>query len=493
MFIFSLIFSLLLSCSADQDVFNDAIEKDIIQNAEEEPVSDSNNPDIVINDEVSSELKAFPTAEGYGKFSTGGRGGDVYRVTNLNDSGAGSFRDACEAAGPRTVIFDIDGEIALNSPVNITNDNITIAPQTAPGDGVVITLKGLDEPVLQIDASDVIIRYLRIRHSLEYVGSSSGADGIYIASGSNIIIDHCSVTWASDEQISITEYTDTPIRNVTVQNCIIGEGFTGSSKGSLATGDLDGITYYRNYFVHSNLRNPQISSDWNYPLGNRLAEVINNVVYHYKYAFSMYNNQGPGEYWVNYIGNLHTQPDGSSSSRRAASIYNNYDWEQSGNTSREFKLYVLDNKDSFRKLDNEDEWAITQGEDGVENVDILGARNRQSLTPFPTQIVNDNIQLTPAYLVWDEIGSTVGASLPMRDEVDTYLVNDFNEGNHRDSAYVSHSLPIMTQGTPKVDSDGDGIPDDFEIAMGSNPNIANNNDDLDGDGYTNLEEYINNN
>ncbi len=481
----------LIGCSKENDVFVEALEQNIEENIEKDKESNDENDDPIVDDTVSDNLKAFPTAEGFGKFATGGRGGEVYKVTNLNDSGPGSLRDAV-SQGNRIILFTQGGNISLSSPLYITNDNITIAGQSAPGGGIALNINGQDLPVMEISANNVVIRYLRVRHSLEYVGSSSGADGIHIAGGENIIIDHCSVTWASDENIAITQYTNRLTRNVTIQNCIIGEGFTGSSKGALITGDLDFITFYRNFFTMNEIRSPQIASDWDYPNSDRYSEVINNVVYDYKEATRIRNNQGSGRYLVNVVSNFYEQPSGVTSSRRAVPIYDHYDWVNAGNEAEEIEVYVENNIDSFRSSDGQDEWDITQGEDGTQNRNVLGDKaTQQSSAPYTSWILDNQSLVVDAFSVWDNINQNVGASLPQRDTADLTLIDDYNSGYNRDSSYTTHEFPVLSNGTAPEDTDNDGMPDDWENANGFDPSSQDGHLDADGDGYTNIEEYLN--
>lgn len=170
---------------------------------------------------MADGLKAFPTAEGYGKFTVGGRGGDVYEVTNLNDSGEGSLRHAVEAEGPRTVVFRVSGTIDLKKKLTIRNPYITIAGQTAPGDGICIK-----RYPLSIAADEVIIRYIRVRLGNESGGSD---DALSCRGRKNIILDHVSASWSIDETMSVYH-----CKNVTIQWCMITESLFGSNhvKGS---------------------------------------------------------------------------------------------------------------------------------------------------------------------------------------------------------------------------------------------------------------------
>ena len=219
---------------------------------------------------------AFPSAEGYGKYAIGGRGGAVYEVTNLNDSGEGSLRAAVEASGPRTVVFRVSGNIELESPIRIKNPYITIAGQTAPGSGIC-----LKNHQLSIDADHVIIRYIRVR-----LGDESGKD--YDAIGSrytkHIILDHISSSWSVDECVSIYHCD-----SITVQWCIVSESMSKSNhiKGSHGFGGIWGSnygSYHHNLLAHHSSRNPRMAS------GSGNTDYRNNVIYNWGYQ-SLYGGE----------------------------------------------------------------------------------------------------------------------------------------------------------------------------------------------------------
>lgn len=221
---------------------------------------------------MADGLKAFPTAEGYGKFTVGGRGGDVYEVTNLNDSGEGSLRHAVEAEGPRTVVFRVSGTIDLKKKLTIRNPYITIAGQTAPGDGICIK-----RYPLSIAADEVIIRYIRVR-----LGNESGGndDALSCRGRKNIILDHVSASWSIDETMSVYH-----CKNVTIQWCMITESLFGSNhvKGSHGFGGIWGSdlsTYHHNLIAHHSSRNPRWAS------GGGRNDYRNNVVYNWGYNSS---------------------------------------------------------------------------------------------------------------------------------------------------------------------------------------------------------------
>lgn len=218
----------------------------------------------------NAQQLALPAAEGYGKFTKGGRGGVVYEVTNLNDSGEGSLRVAVEAEGPRTVVFKVSGTIDLQSRLEIKNPYITIAGQTAPGDG--ITLKRY--PIM-IRADEVIIRYIRVR-----LGDETGLSDDAISSRytKNIILDHVSASWSIDETLSIYH-----CKNITVQWCVISESLyesnhsKGSNHGYVGIWGSDYGTYHHNLIAHHSSRNPRFAS------GCENTDYRNNVLYNWGY------------------------------------------------------------------------------------------------------------------------------------------------------------------------------------------------------------------
>ncbi|MGB8359464.1 MAG: pectate lyase, partial [Bacteroidales bacterium] len=198
---------------------------------------------------------AFPGAEGFGANTIGGRGGRVIEVTNLNDSGSGSLREAVEAEGPRIIVFRVSGTIAQKTILRIYNPYITIAGQTAPGDGIC-----LKDNELEIAADQVVVRYIRSRAGDRV---SKENHGINIVAGKNIIVDHCSTSWAIDETLSAT--TRGHLGNLSVQWCIISESLNNSrhSKGPHGYGSLirggwgNGYTFHHNLYAHNSARNPR--------------------------------------------------------------------------------------------------------------------------------------------------------------------------------------------------------------------------------------------
>lgn len=220
------------------------------------------------------QVLAFPGAEGFGRNASGGRGGEVYHVTNLNDSGEGSLRDAVSKPD-RIVVFDVAGIINLES-VLVFSSNLTVAAQTAPGDGIVL----YGDRVSFSGAKNVICRYLRVRMGRQ---GPDGKDAAGLASGSNMIFDHLSVTWGRDENFSIN---GNDAYDITIQNSIIGQGLQNHSCGGLMqTTTQHGITLYRNLYIDNKTRNPKVKG---------LNQFVNNVVYNWGEG-AAYNMSGDSE------------------------------------------------------------------------------------------------------------------------------------------------------------------------------------------------------
>ncbi|NIM96226.1 MAG: hypothetical protein GTO18_21215 [Anaerolineales bacterium] len=409
-------------------------------------------------------IPAFPGAEGFGASSIGGRGGRVIEVTNLNESGPGSLRAAIEAEGPRIVVFRIGGTIELASSLRIKNPFITIAGQTAPGDGITLKNGSSNKTALTIQTHDVIVRYIRARP-----GAGGEGDGINILNNSayNVIVDHCSVSWAVDENMS-TWYDP---HDITIQWCIIAEGLHDSthSKGPHSKGILLGsdgsrnISLHHNLFAHNDERSPRIKTAG-------LVDVVNNVIYNYGGAAGYITNDF-ADLPVNYIGNYVIQgPD--SNTRR-------YEVEISPLSNHAISLYVEGNIGPHRSDDSLDQRLVVNPDDWQ-----YLTSNRHAAPPITTIYAFD---------AYDQILASAGASFPTRDAVDERVVNDVI---NRTGSIINHpsevgGWPSLKPGTAPLDSDHDGMPDTWETERGLNPQQDDSALDRDGDGYTNIEEYIN--
>lgn len=401
-------------------------------------------------------LAAFPGAVGFGKNATGGRGGTVIQVTNLNDSGSGSLRAALEAKGARTVVFRVGGTINLNSGIHISNGNLTIAGETAPGGGILI--KG---NVVQVEANNVIIRYIRFR-----LGSSAPSDtdafSITAWGGEtveNIIIDHCSFSWGVDENFNIrgSDLNSSVVRNITVQNSVISE----CGYGVLLYQNVQNVSFFQNLLAFNAERN--IRANYGFE-GVFKFEMVNNLIYGYS--------------------NSATNP---SNGQKYTILNNKYKLSTSFTYTHDKNAVGASAPDSGVP----DSWtyAYIDGNILPSGWNLTASRVDPYIksTPYATSGLTSIAY--PANSIEDKILSHVGASLPTRDAVDTRIVNSYKNGTGTIS--TSGTYPNIADGTPYKDSDSDGMEDSWELANGLNPNDkSDGSKDRNGDGYTNLEEFL---
>lgn len=411
------------------------------------------------------EIPAFPGAEGFGASTPGGRGGKVILVTNLNNDGPGSLRAACDAEGPRIVIFRVSGLITLTKKLIVRNPYLTIAGQTAPGDGIC-----LRNFTFVIATHDVIVRYLRSR-----LGDLTAQedDSITLAAGAhNVIIDHCSATWSIDEALSLAG----DVSNVTVQWCLIAEGLNDSkhSKGPHGYGSLSRangpVTWHHNLWAHNNSRNPRLGDNYGRP-PYPTFDVRNNVIYDYGEIASGLTQ---GILKVNYVGN-YIRPGPSSKAATPIHV---------GGPS-ELSFYIKENVfEGHEELTRDNSQFF-------DPLVIDGKRQVQIVTAaFEAPLVRRN----SAREAYEAVLAAVGASLPRRDAVDARIVDDVRRrgGSIIDSQNQVGGWPELRSTTAPQDTDGDGMPDKWEQRYGLNPHDpADGLADKDGDGYTNIEEYLN--
>ncbi|HDS06394.1 MAG TPA: hypothetical protein ENO05_02105 [Bacteroides sp.] len=401
--------------------------------------------------ELFSQIPAFPGAEGYGKFTSGGRGGAVYEVTSLQDSGPGSLRDAVSQSD-RTIVFRVSGDIQLKSELVILGNNLTIAGQTAPGDGICVR----DYPT-KINGNNIIIRYMRFRLGDRY---GLGSDALDINDQHDIILDHCSLSWGVDECFSA--YGNT---NLTVQWCMIGEGlnFRGHSMGGL----WGGYTTYHHNLIHSNnTRNPKYA----YTYDEDVTDSRNNVIYNWGYNSAYTSPTGR----VNLVNNYYKAGPSTGSGVLDRIV-------QAEPTKR---MYITGNFVAGFPGISGDNW-----NGGVDPLN--GGLPVRYDEPFP---VPNPIPEQSAEDAYREVISHAGASFPARDDADNRAIR-----NVLDSAGAvlmrqgdAGGFPVLHSLPAPADVDHDGMPDNYEIAAGLNPEDGTDrNGDLNGNGYTNLEDYIN--
>ncbi len=414
----------------------------------------------------AADVPAFPGAEGFGARATGGRGGRVLFVVNLNDSGLGSLRAACETKGARMVVFRVSGLIDLKSPIKVKEPYLTIAGQTAPGDGVCLRGAGLD-----IESHDVIVRHLRVRPG-DILGKE--VDAIAIGGDSHdVIVDHCSAGWSVDESLSPSG----GIRDVTVQWCIIAEGLNRSvhKKGAHGYGSLvraiGGLTMHHNFWAHNIARNPRLGDNYGKPPFPTF-DIRNNVMYDFGGTCSgLTGDKLDANYVANYI-----RPGPSSNRQRGPIVLTDtasVKYYLQGNVVEHRPELTADNSKMFDRIEK----------DGRKLVEVVK-------TPFETPAVKTN----SAQAAFETVLAQAGACRPVRDSIDARLISEARNrtGSVIDSQWEVGGWPAYRSARPPVDSDRDGMSDAWESAHGLNPRDASDAaKDRDSDGYTNLEEYIN--
>ena len=414
---------------------------------------------------------AFPGAEGFGKFAIGGRGGRVIEVTNLNDHGPGSLREACAATGPRTIVFRVSGTIALESELKIKEPFLTIAGQTAPGDGICIK-----NYQVYFDTHDFICRYMRFRPGDETKKEQDAFGG----AGDHIIIDHCSASWAVDETLSINKAS-----NLTVQWCMVTESLTRSvhKKGAHGYGGLwggPGGSWHHNTLAHHSSRNPRASGNED----SGLMDYRNNVVYNWGF-----NSAYGGELWPrNWINNYYKYGPATGEKVRDRIFLQK---DPRG------KMYADGNFVWGYPNITADNWAggIDFAPDGEATEQTLRVREPYVVAPVTTE---------PAEQAFDLVLAGAGCSRS-RDAVDKRIIEEIRTGTAHfgetyggggkgiiDSQAAVGGWPVLASTNPRDDADHDGMPDAWERAASLNPaDPADGAQDKDGNGYTNLEDYLN--
>lgn len=429
---------------------------------------------------AAAAVPAFPGAEGFGAFSIGGRGGRVIAVTTLNDSGPGSLRAAVEADGSRIVVFRVGGTIELETELVVAKSFITIAGQTAPGGGITLkTHPANTRSALTIGrgARDVVIRYLRSRpgphggfprsRTGKASDTSEVKDAIQILGARNVILDHCSASWATDEVVS----TFFDAQDITIQWCLIAEALCQSrpdqqlpGKGLLiGSKDARRISVHHNLLAHNVGRNPLIKAAG-------VVDVVNNVVLA-PAAVAMAIDAELGHSPANFVGNRVLAPKADGLTHGLAVV-----------GTGTFSLFLRDNFGPHRQRDELSEALfVNPGNNGRRWI-----TDRRHEAPAVT--TGKGVE------VFDRVLAGVGCTLPMRDAVDERIVNDVRLGLSRlvNDPSEAGGWPDLPPGIASVDRDDDGMPDTWEQRHKLNPvDAGDGNRDADGDGYTNVEEFLN--
>lgn len=462
------------------------------------------------DDLPQAEIPAFPGAEGGGMYSYGGRGGKVFVVTSLADDGPGTLREACEAGGARIVVFNVAGIIKLVRPLNINAPYITIAGQTAPGDGVCIA----GESFL-VNTHDVVIRHMRFRRGETWVGRRDDAIGGNPVG--NIMIDHVSASWGLDENMTMYRhmFTDAPGNpkatrhkfstiNITIQNSIFSEALDtyGHAFGSTLGGQ--NCMFARNLWANNTGRNPSVGM-------NGTFNLVNSVVYNwyhrtmdggdYSSRYNLVNNYykpGPVTPKDKPVGHRFVKPE-SRYQIDGKKIYGRV-WVD-GNIMEGYPEITKNN------------WKGIQ----IEGMD--GAGEYLETIRWKERFAMPHVTLMPAKEAYAFVLDNAGATLPKRDPVDERIIkqtreneidlnkytviDDLYQFEHRRLDRDSYKKGIITdirqvggypeyKGKPRKDTDMDGMPDAWEKAYGLDPRDATDaSGDMNGDGYSNIETYIN--
>ena len=444
---------------------------------------------VPASEDGHKETLAFPGAEGGGMYVTGGRGGKVIHVTSLEDSGEGSLRAALEESGPRTIVFDVAGIIRLKSKLNITEGDVTIAGQTAPGTGICIA-----DNTVEVSADNVIIRFLRFRLGDQGNGLDDSSDAIWGRYRSDIILDHCSMSWSIDECASF--YAN---RNFTMQWCIISEALkntTVHSKGSHGYGGLWGgrnASFHHNLLAHNDSRNARIDHpgiyDNNTATHRGNVDFRNNVIYNWGNEVTYGGEDGH----FNIVGNYYKAGPASKSRQYYVNAYR----ESNGETYAYPELYLEDNYNSL-------------GVTGAGVVYKNGGSTELETVPFSILSDDSKVCHTTTHPVQEAFGKVTeyaGASL-VRDDVDTRVTgNAVNGDYYRDGSngstkgmidsqedvggWPEYSADAENEANDKTDADGDDIPDWFEALFGQDGNLEPDGKTIDIYGrYTDFEMYL---
>ncbi len=426
--------------------------------------------------EKDRQQLAFPGAEGFGRFAQGGRGGDVYHVTNLDDKGPGSLRDAVVTAmGPRTIVFDVSGTIRLKTRLEINNSYLTIAGQTAPGEG--ITLR---ENTFYIkNANHIIVRYIRIRLG-DQNDRQKAMDAITTDDVDHLIFDHITASWGIDGNHDLRRGA-----NFTLQWSIYAEALNKSihQKGEHAMlssfRDLTGsISLHHNLFASSRDRHPSLGSS-SKTKPDAVVDFRNNVI------FNVTGTTNVGNCHINFINNFYRPgmdtpenhlPIAAKSGKNGGTLQ----LFMSGNFFEDQQTFTANN---YAAIDFE-RWS--KGGYARTTLDEIRV-NREF------EIGDARPRTDTAQTAFEKVLKSAGASL-RRDAADARVVQGVRDKTNRliNSQEEVGSWPQLHSVPPPSDRDGDGMPDKWEMRRGLNPDdSADGNRDRDQDGYTNLEEYLN--
>lgn len=416
--------------------------------------------------------RAFPTAEGHGAAAKGGRGGRVLYVTNTGEYGPGSLRECINEVGPRTCVFRTAGTIVLeNESLVVSNPYLTIAGETAPGGGIAIR-NGPEQlrPSLEIHAHDVIVRHIRVRpgpHKLE--SCCSGAIGVYKRASRDVIFDHVSASWGSDETMD-SEYAE----RLTIQWSIFSEPLLNGGPGKknrarnfLLTRGGD-FSVHHNLFSHGLFRNPQIAPQ----TPGTTSEIVNNLMYspQWQYVITLMNNRG--EVAANVIGNHKLSGEEILSDK----LVHLFDYGEFG-----FRIFLQDNLDENNRTTKE-----------LPEYLVIAPEFRNYLVDAP--VIEPLVHADPVDTVYENVLRNAGATRPQRDAVDRRVVSEVRSRSGRILKKNPEKVggwPNLEIALPYLDVDVDGMDDEWELRWGLDPtDPLDGLGDMDGDGWSNFEEFL---
>jgi len=447
---------------------------------------------------AANRLAAFPGAEGFGATTPGGRGGRVLLVTNLKDYHpdkdapiSGSLRLACTTPGRRIVIFRVSGTILLKDKLVVTKPFITIAGQSTPGDGICLRNCSMAIGDAENPVRDVIVRYLRVRPGPDGPQHYNDVDAISVEHANNVIIDHCSLSWDVDETLTIKgawwnthgkEYYQ-QTHDITVQHCILSESLSQSrhqahvkppaigkhSKTLMIDAGANRISIHHNLLAHGDMRNPLFPCEMEDPI---IVDYVNNVVYNFGSRAGDAHRKTNQNVDLNFVGNYYLMGPNSS---KIPSL----------TLAVDTRVFASGNIGPLRIASDQDEYA---------GIVWNGPREREGLKAAERFDVAPPVTTHPYDEAYKRVLAHVGASLPKRDCVDRRIIDDVR---NRSGRIIDHpndvgGWPTLRSVPAPKDADEDGMPDDWERDHGLDPRDSRDNSaDHDGDGYTNIEEWLN--
>lgn len=473
----------------------------------------------IISAAAMAQAPAFPGAEGFGRYVTGGRGGTVYHVTNLNDSGTGSLREALGKSGKRTIVFDVSGTIKLKSDIKVSKGDVTVAGQTAPGDGITLA-----NYTINMSANNVIIRFIRSRRG-NAVDINEGADAIWGRQRSNIILDHCSFSWSIDEVASFYDN-----RNFTMQWCTIAEALNnaGHGKGAHGYGGIWGgknASFHHNLLIHLNNRVPRFNGAryaWDgydktkYPntIQAERVDFRNCVMYNWG-SGGCYG--GPGGGYINMVNNYYKAGPGTKNKTRVTQVSKSDSGNGGDNPFPDYtsRYYINGNYVTAAGASAANyDWKGVVYDSGIPTVNGERCMNDPNnyygegagyvKIKLDEPVDAGEVTTHNAEIAYMKVMEYTGASLS-RDSHDERYMRETKNGTAEYTGSVTKvkgiidsqndvgGWPTLSSATAPLDSDKDGMPNDWETANGLNPN-SNDANKYTIDPYkyyTNLEVYIN--